>query len=159
LNQISESHAHSAGFSVLHFSEPRPWFPERPRVIAAAHAQCVAIARALLEGDQWTRITIFRLDPGMDTGPILVQRLNAILADGTGALSLRLSRLRARASGSVPVDPGGKDHYTPQSEGCATYAPLLQKDDGLIAWSRPADQCRTIRARDESVARRDREVS
>lgn len=113
------------------------------------HRGASPISRAILEGDLWTGVTIFRLDEGMDTGPILLQRTERILpTDSTGTLSDRLARLGAitirEACELIRV---GNTCYEPQTVDGATHAPLLRKEDGIISWARPADQCeRFVRA-------------
>ncbi len=115
------------------------------------HRGASPISRAILEGDAWTGITIFRLDEGMDTGPLLLQRTTRVLpGDTTGSLSDRLADL----GGAALIDAlasirEGRARYIPQDEDRASYAPLLKKEDGTVSWSRPADQIeRFVRAMD-----------
>lgn len=113
------------------------------------HRGASPIARAILEGDAWTGVTIFRLDEGMDTGPILVQRTERILPDDTaGALGERLARLGAAALlDACAALREGRANAIPQADNLATHAPMLRKEDGEIDWSRPADQVeRFVRA-------------
>jgi len=113
------------------------------------HRGASPIARSILEGDAWSGITIFRLDEGMDTGPILIQRAERVLPDDTAeTLGARLSLL-----GGVVLKEAcerireRRDVYAPQPATGATNAPPLEKEDGLISWSRPADQIeRFVRA-------------
>jgi methionyl-tRNA formyltransferase len=113
------------------------------------HRGASPIARAILEGDPWTGVTIFRLDHGMDTGPVLLQRTEKILHDDTaGTLSDRLARLGAAVlrEACELIRAGGAVYLEQAAEG-ATYAPVLQKEDGIVSWARPADQCqRFVRA-------------
>lgn len=100
------------------------------------------IERALLAGDTETGLTIMRMEAGLDTGPILLQRPVAIdprdtggslrdrLADLAGPLLLQaLDRL---AQGTVVGRP--------QPLEGVTYARKLEKCDALIDWQRPAVQ-------------------
>ena len=106
------------------------------------HRGAAPIPRAILAGDVWTGITIFRLDEGMDTGPLLLQRLEWIRPDDTaGSLTERLSRLGAEALREACAQlRSGKADFIPQEHEFATYAPLLRKEDGACSLARPADQ-------------------
>src|SRR5262252_1816671 len=56
------------------------------------------IQRAILAGDPQSGVTIMRMDAGLDTGPLLLQRVLALEAGETaGSLSEKLSRLGAAA--------------------------------------------------------------
>ena len=107
------------------------------------------IQAAILHGDSETGITIMRMDPGMDTGPILSQRALPIQPDDTaGALSPRLSEL----GGELLIETlsaylAGEITPQPQDSALATKAPLLKKSDGLLDFNRPAYELeRQIRA-------------
>lgn len=101
---------------------------------------------AIINGEKKTGITTMLMDEGLDTGPVLLQEETEISADDTaGALSLRLSKIGAELL--IPTLKGlesGEVKPIPQT-GEVSYAPLLKKDDGLIMWSRSAeDLCRFI---------------
>jgi methionyl-tRNA formyltransferase len=87
---------------------------------------------AIIRGEIETGITTFRMDPGMDTGDVLLMRATPIGADETaGALAERLSRLGAE----VIVDTLERlDALTPhpQDHSAATTAPRLTKADGVV---------------------------
>ena len=93
---------------------------------------------ALIRGETVTGITTFRMDAGMDTGPILVMRETPIAPEETaGELAERLGALGA----DVIVETlAGLDALTPrpQRDEDATLAPRLRKTDGAIDWRRPA---------------------
>ena len=93
---------------------------------------------ALIRGETETGITTFQMDPGMDTGPILLTARTGIGPDETaGELSARLAPLGAE----VLVETLGRlDTLTPvpQRNEDATLAPRLGKTDGAIDWRRPA---------------------
>ncbi|MFB3908393.1 MAG: methionyl-tRNA formyltransferase [Candidatus Eisenbacteria bacterium] len=113
------------------------------------HRGAAPIPRAILEGDGWTGITIFRLDAGMDTGPILLQRMEPIGRDDTtGSLTARLATLGGEAlREACDRLRDGTAAFRPQEEERATYAPTLAKEDGRCSFSRPADQVdRFVRA-------------
>jgi len=113
------------------------------------HRGAAPITRAILDGDAWTGITIFRLDEGMDTGPLILQRVERILPDDTtGSLTTRLALLGGVAlREACDAIRSGHARFLPQAEELATYAPLLSKDDGRCSFDRPADLCeRFVRA-------------
>lgn len=113
------------------------------------HRGASCIASAILAGDAETGVSIMKIDPGMDTGPVLSRRATPILdGDTTGALTGRLATLGA----SLLVDtlPGylnGSLTPEPQGASLATLAPLLRKERGEIDWSKPAHELwREVRA-------------
>ena len=94
------------------------------------------IQAAILAGDAETGITIMQMDPGLDTGPMLLSRsvpiepraTTALLHDTLAPMGAALI-LRALSSSHAP---------RPQPEAGATYAPKLSREDGRIDWSKPA---------------------
>jgi len=115
------------------------------------HRGAAPIAAAILAGDPVTGITIMRMDPGLDTGPMLAQRSLAILPDNTtGSLTQRLAPLGAALLLEVIPDYiAGRLTPVPQPEGSATYAPQLKKEDGRLDFTRPATELeRRVRAFD-----------
>jgi len=96
---------------------------------------------AIINGDKTSGITMMLMDEGMDTGPILLQREEAIRDEDTaGTLSERLSLLGAEALiKTLDILEKGLIKPVPQS-GDASSAPLLKKDNGLIKWILPADR-------------------
>ncbi|MDQ2824782.1 MAG: methionyl-tRNA formyltransferase, partial [Verrucomicrobiota bacterium] len=107
------------------------------------------IQAAITAGDRETGITIMYMDAGLDTGDILLQRKIDILPTDTGA-SLHdrlgeiapgtlLESLRLLADGNAP--------RVAQDNALATSAPKLNREDGRINWSEPAEVIeRKIRA-------------
>src|SRR5260370_26229062 len=78
------------------------------------------------------------MDPGMDTGDVLLARPATIGADETaGELSARLARLGADVIGET-LDRLATLTPTPQDHASATLPPRLKKGDGAIDWTRPA---------------------
>jgi methionyl-tRNA formyltransferase len=107
------------------------------------------IQAAILAGDKETGITIMKMDPGVDTGPILSQRLIPLAVDETGrSLSGKMSTLGADLLlETLPRYLTGELVTRPQPEEGATYAPMLKKEDGLLDFSQPATALeRRIRA-------------
>jgi methionyl-tRNA formyltransferase len=113
------------------------------------HRGAAPIAAAILAGDSETGITIMRMDPGLDTGPMLASRALDILPDDTsGTLTERLAPLGASLLLDViPAYLDGRLAPVPQDELLATYAPQLKKEDGKLDFTRPAIELeRRVRA-------------
>ena len=122
---------------VLGVPGPRLDRRRTPRCCRAT-AGAAPIAWAIIRGERETGITTFRMDEGMDTGPLLLQRAVAIAPDETaGELAGRLAELGAE----VLLETLARlDHLAPvaQDAGAATLAPRLRKTDGTLDWTRPA---------------------
>ena len=60
------------------------------------------VQHAILEGDAVTGVTVMRMDEGMDTGPVLARREEAIRSDDdAGSLGARLAAIGADAVAEV----------------------------------------------------------
>ena len=98
------------------------------------------IAWAILRGETRTGVTTMLMDPGMDTGPILLAEETAIGPEDTaGTLQDRLSRMGASLLQRT-IEGLEKGTLAPQLQDPtqATYAPLIKKKDGKINWNAPA---------------------
>ncbi len=107
------------------------------------------IQAAILMGEAETGITIMKMDAGLDTGPILSQRITPIQDDETGGeLSERLSYLGADLLiETIPEYVAGNILPRDQDATLATYAPQLKKADGRLDFLQPSDQLvRQVRA-------------
>jgi len=107
------------------------------------------IQASIMAGDHETGITIMKMDPGVDTGPILSQRPLPIAPDDTsGTLFEKMAPLGAELLlETLPRYLSGELVPQPQPEEGATYAPLLKKEDGLLNFTRPAIELeRRVRA-------------
>ena len=97
---------------------------------------------AIVNGETRTGVTTMRIDAGMDTGEMLLQREIEIGPQETAPeLAARMSEsgapimaetLRGLAAGSIAPKP--------QEHAEASYAPMLKKEDGRIDWKRPAKE-------------------
>jgi methionyl-tRNA formyltransferase len=98
------------------------------------------IQAAILAGDAETGITIMKMDPGVDTGPVLSQRYIPISPDDTaGTLFSKLAPLGAAVLlDTLPHYLSGEIKPQIQSEVGITYAPMLKKEDGLLDFTQPA---------------------
>jgi methionyl-tRNA formyltransferase len=107
------------------------------------------IQRAILAGDAETGVTIMRLDEGLDTGPLLLERRRPIqLHDTAGDLHDALSELGAAAlAEAIEGLVSGMLKPIPQPSSGATYAPKLEKSEARIDWSASASTLdRQVRA-------------
>ena len=109
------------------------------------------IHRAIQAGDLETGITIMQMDAGLDTGPMLLKRVEAIQDDDTtGSLHDRLAWIGSElivealdALKSAPDTPMPPPH---RAIG-ATYAAKIGKAEAPVDWSRPATEiARDVRA-------------
>jgi methionyl-tRNA formyltransferase len=98
------------------------------------------IQAAILHGDQYTGVTIMKMDTGIDTGPILSQRSIPISPQDTaGSLTVKLSHIGAELLVDTLSDYlRGKIHPKPQDENEATYAPGVKKSEGQLDFKLPA---------------------
>jgi methionyl-tRNA formyltransferase len=97
---------------------------------------------AIAHADTITGVTTMRIDAGLDTGDILLQREMMIAADDTAetlaptlatvGAELMAETLRELQSGAIIPRK--------QDDAQATLAPILKKEDGLIDFSRSATE-------------------
>ena len=97
------------------------------------------VQRAIMAGDSETAAQIMQMEPGLDTGPVLLSETVEIRdTDTAGSLSERMSRAGARLWGPALAAAGrGSLSPTPQA-GEATYAEKIDKAEAEIDWTRPA---------------------
>ncbi len=113
------------------------------------HRGAAPIVAAILAGDAETGITLMQMDAGLDTGPILTQRAIPIADDDTtGTLTPKLANLAAALLiETLPRLLAGDITPQPQDESRATVCKMIRKAEGLIDWTRPADEiARRVRA-------------
>ena len=94
------------------------------------------IQRAILAGDTQTGVSIMRMDVGLDTGPVFLERVADIGPEETGgSLHDRLAALGGTAVVQV-LDALAEDRAesTPQREDGVTYAAKIEKAEALIDW-------------------------
>ncbi len=95
------------------------------------------IERALMAGDRETGVTIIKLVPELDAGPIAAQRAFPIEPDDDyGSVSARAAELGAELLEEVLSAPT----FTPQPEEGATYAEKIGPADRALDWSRPPEE-------------------
>jgi methionyl-tRNA formyltransferase len=95
------------------------------------------IERALMAGDPETGVTIIKLVPELDAGPIAAQRSFPIGDDDDfGTVSARAGELGAELIDEVLPEPT----FTPQPSEGVTYAEKIGPADRELDWSRPAEE-------------------
>jgi methionyl-tRNA formyltransferase len=107
------------------------------------------IQAAILAGDTQTGITIMKMDPGVDTGPLLSQRAIPISnQDTAGMLFEKLAPLGAELLlETLPRYLSGELQPQTQPAEGVTYVPMLKKEDGRLDFNQPADALeRRVRA-------------
>jgi len=107
------------------------------------------IQRAILAGDAETGVTIMRMDIGLDTGPMFLQRPLIIAPEETGgSLHDRLADEGGAAVLEVLAALAADNaHSTPQPEIGVTYAAKIDKSEATIDWRRGAEEIeRQVRA-------------
>jgi methionyl-tRNA formyltransferase len=99
------------------------------------------IQAAIREGFAETGVTIMRVTPPLDAGPILAQAATPIRPDDTAAtLGDRLAHLGAELLvDTIPRWQRGEIQPREQDETQATYSRPLRKEDGDLDWSEPAE--------------------
>lgn len=101
---------------------------------------------AILKGKKETGVTIFIMDEGLDSGPILLQRKTAIGEEETAPeLERRLSELGASLTiEALELLKKGEIKPVPQRDEEACYAPKLSREIGLIDWSNPSKKIKDM---------------
>ena len=94
------------------------------------------IQAAIREGFIETGVTIMRMVPELDAGPIVLQARTPIAEDETaGELELRLSELGALALiEALTLIVLGEATEREQNEEIATYAPKIERDMARVPW-------------------------
>jgi methionyl-tRNA formyltransferase len=100
------------------------------------------IERAIMAGERKTGITIMRMDEGLDTGPIALQRTVEIGPHTTGGeLTGTLAEIGAEAIvQGLSLLEAETLTLTEQNNLYATYAAKLSDEDKVIRWEREAGE-------------------
>lgn len=112
------------GWINIHFSVLPKWRGAAP------------VQHAILQGENQTGVTIFKLDEGMDTGPVYASKSVSINSnESTREVLERLSVVGAEMTIEVLdlVESGVEP--TPQASSGSSMAPKIKKSDGKINWS------------------------
>ena len=100
------------------------------------------VQTAIMNGDTTTAVSIFRLDQGMDSGPLLSQTEVAIdIKDDASALLAKCAAAGAneliRFLCEVPAE---KWQLLKQREVGVSYAPKIEKSQGRINWNKSSSE-------------------
>src|SRR5271154_3307249 len=97
---------------------------------------------AIARGETVTGVTTMRIDAGLDTGDILLERELPIAPDDTAeTIAPRLAAIGAELTVETMRGlPTGSIHPRPQDHAHATLAPILNKTDGLVNFSLSAPE-------------------
>jgi methionyl-tRNA formyltransferase len=119
-----------------------PWMLALPRLgcinlhgsLLPRYRGAAPIQWAVAMGDAYTGNTTMLLEEGLDTGPILLQQTLEIAPTQTAA---DLYELLSRAGAPLMVETlaglaDGTIHPQPQNHSFATFAPLLDREDGRM---------------------------
>jgi methionyl-tRNA formyltransferase len=98
------------------------------------------IHRAVMAGDAETGVTIMRVVKALDAGPTILKVVHPIGDDDTSA---DVERAVAGLGAQTLVDvvdlmAAGRAVEVPQDNAQATYAPKIERADGIVEWSRSA---------------------
>ncbi len=105
---------------------------------------------SIIDGEEYTGVTIMQMDEGLDTGDMITQAKVKIESDETGgSLFDKLASAGAELCvKTVKMIEDGTAVRTPQGEG-STYAKMLSKELGNIDFGKSAAEiCRLVRALD-----------
>jgi methionyl-tRNA formyltransferase len=96
------------------------------------------IQRAIMAGDTWSGVSIMRLDEGLDTGPVCLERRMPIGPDMTAEeLHDALSGLGAQLTvEALAALERGRLNCKPQPSAGVTYAEKIDTAEARIDWSR-----------------------
>ena len=99
-----------------------------------------AIPWQIIKGETLGGVTVFWVDPGIDTGPILLQKVATIGPDDTAG-SLYFNKLFPIGVEvvleSVELIAAGSAPRVPQDESQGSYDPLCRDEHAAIDWTRP----------------------
>ena len=95
---------------------------------------------AIANGESITGVTTMKINAGLDTGDMLLKWQTSIERDETAPdLGDRL----AEAGAQLLIETLARLHTIrpePQDDSQATWAPIIEKEDGSIVWSKPAHE-------------------
>ena len=97
------------------------------------------VQRAIWNGEESTGISIFQLDPGMDTGPIFIQKTVSIFEmESSGECLIRLSQMVPEVLDQTLLKIQNLEPPLPQSEENSSLAPKIDKSELRIDWNSSA---------------------
>jgi methionyl-tRNA formyltransferase len=99
-----------------------------------------AIPWQIIKGETKTGVTVFWTDPGIDTGPILIQKAATVGADDTAATLYYQTLFPLGVEAvleAVDLIARGTAPRVMQNDAEATYDPLLSDEHARVEWNRP----------------------
>ncbi len=104
------------------------------------------VARAIQKGETESGVTVIRMTPRIDAGGMLSMARTPIDPEETAAeLEARLSVLGAPLiADAIRSISDGNATALPQEKTKVTKAPKLAKEDGLVDWSKPAQDIHNL---------------
>ncbi|MBQ9890250.1 MAG: methionyl-tRNA formyltransferase [Firmicutes bacterium] len=106
-----------------------------------AYRGAAPIHRAVIDGCERTGVTIMQMEEGMDTGGMYAQESVEIGEKTTAQLHEELAELGARMIvETLPKIADGSCTAVPQDEDLASYAPMVFKEEGVIDFTKTAEQ-------------------
>ena len=128
-----------AAYGVLIPEEPLDralWLNVHPSLLPRWRG-AAPIERALMAGDTETGVSIIKLVPELDAGPLAAQAAFPIgLEDDFGSLSARAAELAVELLEEVLPDP----EFTPQPQSGVTYAEKIGPADRELDWEKPPEE-------------------
>lgn len=96
------------------------------------------IRRAIINGEIQTGLTIIKMIKKLDAGDLILQeKVNIEESDDALSLEKKLSKLGGDLLlKALDLIQSNKCTFLPQSDKDATFAPKLEKQEGLVRWSR-----------------------
>ena len=98
------------------------------------------IQRAMIEGDQTTGVTIMKMDKGLDTGDIGLQKEIKIEQQNYSELEKELANEGAELLINFIDRLDGSIQFAKQNDTQACYAKKIQKQEALIDWTENAEK-------------------
>lgn len=100
------------------------------------------IQSAIINGDTTTGITIMKMDKGLDTGPILLQKEVKIDSNDTyDTLDVKMAHIGLSALlEAIQLYTSGQLQPIPQDDRNATTCKQLSRDNGKIDWTKNASE-------------------
>jgi methionyl-tRNA formyltransferase len=105
-----------------------------------AYRGAAPVHRAVIAGERETGVTIMRVVPELDAGPMMASAVRPIDPDET---SVEVERTLAELGAPLLLSvvealAAGTARETPQDDSRATFAPKVEKAEGVVDWQRPA---------------------
>jgi len=107
------------------------------------------VNHAILAGDEETGVSLMRITPGLDAGPVLAQSRRPITLTDTaeGLLDCLAEDAAGLLMQNLPCLLEGRAQPSVQEDALATYAPKLSREMATLQFTRPAlDLHRQVRA-------------